>query len=139
MSRLSLLAAAVLSLTAAASTHAVIVFHPAPVPTPDCKFACDNLAPYYQRQLYVLNRPYGSINFSSDPCSRPTVDLLLRPCPAPEPLYFRKSALMPSAESAPAVDPSAKAKGTVIIIPKALLNRPLKSFEPKSEPLARRD
>lgn len=141
MSRLSLLAAAVLSV-AAASAQAVIVYEPLPVPG-----ACSTtLPPYYQRQLYVLNHPYGgygSIDLSyENPCDRPTVNLNPQPCqyqPQPDPCYYRKSDFLPHADPAYSRTPGPTSKGVILIIPKSLLNRPLNSFSTHPEPLALRD
>lgn len=127
MSRLSLLALALLSLPAA-GVNAAIVFDPSPVPGPQCADV-PTLNPYYQRQLQVLNRPYGSINSSYDPCSGPTVNIYQKPCPAADTnLYYRKGDLMPRVEYRRAAAPAAK--GTILIIPKAFLDRPVKSFVP---------
>jgi hypothetical protein len=121
MSRLTLLALALLSLPAAGA-RAVIIFEPSPVPS-QCAPAL-RLAPYYQRQLQALNHPY-SMDY------QPTVDMLQHPC-ASEPLYYRKADLMPRLVDPRLTAPpiTAEPKGTIYIIPKNLLDRPMKSFAP---------
>ncbi len=134
MSRLSLLALALFALPAV-TTRAAIVFHPDPYPSCGCNgngAGYGNVAPYYQRQLDVLNRPYHHTyapvdmpDFSHPPV---TVDMLQTPC-TDAPLYYRKADLMPHVvierrTTAP-VD-----KGQILIIPQRLLDRPLSSFAP---------
>src|SRR4051812_28265980 len=96
MSRLSLLALALLTLPAA-STRAAIVFHPSPVPSSECA-APTQLASYYQRQLQVLNYPYRTVYAPTQmpdySYPRPTVDMLQTPCEE-APLYYRKADLLP--------------------------------------------
>ncbi|HZZ42446.1 MAG TPA: hypothetical protein VFE58_05885 [Tepidisphaeraceae bacterium] len=121
MSRLSFLALALLSLPAA-SSHAAIFFEPSPVPS-QCQPGL-SLAPYYQLQLQALNRPF-SIN------PQPTVDLFQRPC-ASAPLYYRKADLMPHVTTRVLTAPAPMEKGTIYIIPKNFLDRPVKSFTPPS-------
>jgi hypothetical protein len=138
MSRRLLLAAVVL-LGGAGVGNGAVVFEPSVVPGRECSPQYSRLNARYQRQLEVLNM-YSARAWVQVPASAygerpPVIDLLQQPCGETN-NYYRKGDLMPVRVERAGVRPvgvrgvvGGQEKGTILIFPKRLMDRPVREFE----------